>query len=79
VKPLLLKFSWGEINQRGIDMFIHVYATQEATNLKIGIIMVEETLGQVNFLFLDRPEEPLGIAVLPGFTLPGHSDLNLNV
>jgi hypothetical protein len=64
--------------QRGMDPLVYVHVIQEATNLAIGIMIVE-ILGQVKFLFLDRSDEPLSVAVLPGFALLGHTDLRLGV
>ena len=76
--PLRLEFGWGEIAQRRMDPFVHVHVIQEAANLVIGIMIVE-ILGQVNLLFLDRADETLGVAILPGFALVGHADLDLGV
>jgi hypothetical protein len=41
--------------------------------------MIVEILGQVNFLFLDRPDETLGVAVLPGLAHTGHADLDISI
>ena len=48
--PLRLEFGWGEIAQRRMDPLVHVHVIQEATNLVIGIMIVE-ILGQVNLYF----------------------------
>jgi hypothetical protein len=63
--PLGLEFGWGEIAQRGMDPLMHIHVIQEAADLMI-CIMIVQVLGQVNLLFLDRPDETLGVAVLPG-------------
>ena len=65
LKPLRLELGRGEIPQRRMDPLVHIHVIQEAADLVI-CIMIVEILGQVNFLFLDRPDETLGVAVLPG-------------
>jgi hypothetical protein len=54
--PLRFEFSRGEITQRRVDPLVHIDIIQEAPNLMIGIMIVE-ILGQVNLLFLDRPDD----------------------
>jgi tetratricopeptide (TPR) repeat protein len=76
--PLRLEFGWGEIAQRRMDPLVHVHVIQEAADLAI-CLMIVQVLGQVNLLFLDRPDETLGVAVLPGFALVSHADLDLGV
>ena len=55
--PLFLEFGWGEIAQRRVDALVHVHVVEKATWLAVGL-MVVQVLGQVNFLFLDGPDEP---------------------
>jgi hypothetical protein len=63
--PLGLEFGWGEIAQRRMGPLVHVHVIQGAADLVI-CIMIVQVLGQANLLFLDRPDETLGVAVLPG-------------
>ena len=63
--PLRLEFGWGEIAQRRMDPLVHVHVIQEAADLVI-CIMIVQVLGQVKLLFLDGPDQTLGVAVLPG-------------
>ena len=61
-----------------MDAFVHIDLIQEATELMIGVIVVL-ILRQVNFLFFDSADQPLGVAVLPGLTNVGHANLDVVV
>jgi len=61
-----------------MGVLVHVHVIQEATNLAMGIMIVE-ILGQVNLLFFDRADKPLGVAVLPGLAHIGHANLDINI
>jgi len=78
LQPLRLEFGWREVAQRRMDSFVHVHIIQETADLMVGIMIVK-ILGQVNFFFLDRPHQTLGVAVLPGLASIGHADLNLGI
>lgn len=44
---------------------MHVHVIQEAPQMVVGIL-VAPILGQIHLLFLDRPDQAFGVAVLPG-------------
>lgn len=76
--PLGLVFGWGEIPQRGVDPLVDIRVIQEAPDLLVCVVIVE-VFRQVHLLFLDRADETLGVAVLPGRALVGHADSNPSI
>ena len=63
---------------RNRSHLVEVRVIQEMPDLLMGVMIVD-ILGKVNFLFLDCPNETLGAAVLPGFALVGHADLDPSI
>lgn len=68
-----LELRRGQVAERRMDALTLVDVVQEAPDLRVGVGKVA-ILRQGHLLFFDRPHQPLGIAVLPGFTLLGHTD-----
>ena len=68
--PLSLKPGWRETARRGVDPLLQADAAEEPAQLKNDCIIVL-VLRQVNLLLWGGADEPLGMAVLPGFTNVG--------
>ena len=75
--PLGLVFGWGEIPQRGVDPLVDIHVIQEAPDLLVCVVIVE-VFRQVHLLFLDRADETLCVAILPGRALVGCADPNVS-
>src|SRR3984957_3386080 len=71
--PLLLELRRRQVAQRRVNSLDVIDRVEEPAQLAagIGVVLV---FRQVHFLFLDRPPQPLGEAVLLGLAPRGHAD-----
>jgi len=57
---------------------VDIHVIQDAPDLLVCFVIVE-VFRQVHLLFLDRADETLRVAVLPGRALVGYADSNLSI
>ena len=71
-----LELSRGQIPQGGMDPFRHVHVFDEVSDLT-GCIRIIKILRQIDFFFLDGPNNSFSLSVFFGLANGSHTDLDV--